>query len=230
MDFMKKLIVAIDGPAAAGKSSVAKLLAKKLGFLYVDTGAMYRCLTLAVLENNVDVNDEKAIAELLKKTKIRVSEDFFYVDGEDVSKKIRSNDVSKNVSIVCAYPSVRQAMVQKQREIGKGSKIGVILDGRDIGTYVFPDADIKIYQTADTETRALRRYQENQIKGIECTVEEVMNDIIRRDRLDSTRLLAPLIKSNEAILIDTSSLSISQNVDKIYHIILNKINEEFDDD
>lgn len=226
---MKKLIIAIDGPAAAGKSTVAKLLAKKLGFLYIDTGAMYRCLTYAALRDEIDVRDEKAIAALLKETQIRVSEEYFYLNDEDVSKEIRSPEVSNNVSVVCAYPDVRKAMAQKQREIGKNSRIGVVLDGRDIGTYVFPDADIKIYQTADTETRALRRYQELQAKGGNVVLEDVMNDIIRRDRLDSTRLLAPLLQAEEAILIDTSGLSIAQTVDKIYSVVKMKIKDEDDD-
>ena len=226
---MKKLIIAIDGPAAAGKSTVAKLLAKKLDYLYVDTGAMYRCLTLAVLKNHIDVNDEQAIADLLKKTEIKVAKDYFYVNGEDVSQAIRAKDVSNNVSIVCAYPSVRLEMVKKQREIG--SQGGVVLDGRDIGTFVFPKADVKFYQTADMETRALRRYQENRAKGMDSSLEEVMNDIIRRDKLDSTRLLAPLIQADDAVLVDTSSLSISQTVEKLYNLVIQKASDggEFDD-
>lgn len=226
---MKKLIIAIDGPAAAGKSSVAKLLAKKLNYQYIDTGAMYRCLTLAALQNHVDVNDEKSLSELLTKSDIRVAKDYFFLNDVDVSEEIRFKEVSTNVSIVCAYPSVRLQMVEKQRKLGE--KGGVVLDGRDIGTFVFPNADIKIYQTADMETRALRRYQEYKIKGLDASVEEVMNDIIRRDKLDSTRLLAPLIKADDAILVDNSNQNIEQTVNKIISIIKRKINsgEEFDD-
>jgi len=224
---MKKLIIAIDGPAAAGKSSVAKLLAERLNYLYIDTGAMYRCITLLVLKNKVDVENEDEIAKLLKDCNLSVSKSFFILNGEDVTHEIRSKKVSDNVSVVCAHPKVRMEMVNKQRELAKDG--GVVLDGRDIGTFVFPNADVKIYQTANTETRSLRRYQENRAKGIDTSLEEVMQDIIKRDKMDSTRLLAPLMKAEDAVLIDTSSMNTEQTVNKIIDIIKAKTGEEFDD-
>lgn len=222
---MKRLIIAIDGPAASGKSSTAKLLAKKLGYNYIDTGAMYRCITLFVLQNNINPDDEETIKSNLKNCKIEVSGDYFFLNDEDVSEAIRSKDVTYNVSKVCSYASVREAMVKMQRDLAKNG--GVILDGRDIGTVVFPNADIKIYQTADLEVRALRRYQENRIRNIDMSLEEVTQDIARRDEKDSTRSISPLKKANDAITIDTSKFSsVEKNVEAIMDIIREKIFEE----
>jgi CMP/dCMP kinase len=222
---MKKLIIAIDGPAASGKSSVAKLLARRLNYLYIDTGAMYRAITLIALRSHVDLNDQQAITKLLLDCDIQVGKEFIYLNGEDVTSAIRSNPVTENVSLISSYPKVREAMMIKQREIGKDG--GVVMDGRDIGTYVFPSADVKIYQTADAQTRALRRYQENKIHGREMTLEEVLQDIIRRDKYDSTREYAPLKKANDATLIDTTSLSAEDVVAKILDLVRNKSGEEF---
>ncbi len=222
---MKKLIIAIDGPAASGKSSVAKLLARRLNYLYIDTGAMYRAITLIALRSHVDLNDQQAITKLLLDCDIQVGKEFIYLNGEDVTSAIRSSPVTENVSLISSYPKVREAMMIKQREIGKDG--GVVMDGRDIGTYVFPSADVKIYQTADAQTRALRRYQENKIHGREMTLEEVLQDIIRRDKYDSTREYAPLKKANDATLIDTTSLSAEDVVAKILDLVRNKSGEEF---
>lgn len=222
---MKKLIIAIDGPAASGKSSVAKLLARRLNYLYIDTGAMYRAITLIALRSHVDLNDQQAITKLLLDCDIQVGKEFIYLNGEDVTSAIRSNPVTENVSLISSYPKVREAMMIKQREIGKDG--GVVMDGRDIGTYVFPNADIKIYQTADAQTRALRRYQENKIHGRDMTLDEVLQDIIRRDKYDSTREYAPLKKANDATLIDTTSLSAEDVVAKILDLVRNKSGEEF---
>ena len=222
---MKKLIIAIDGPAASGKSSVAKLLARRLNYLYIDTGAMYRAITLIALRSHVDLNDQQAITKLLLDCDIQVGKEFIYLNGEDVTSAIRSNPVTENVSLISSYPKVREAMMIKQREIGKDG--GVVMDGRDIGTYVFPSADIKIYQTADAQTRALRRYQENKIHGRDMTLEAVLEDIIRRDKYDSTREYAPLKKANDATLIDTTSLSAEDVVAKILDLVRNKSGEEF---
>jgi CMP/dCMP kinase len=222
---MKKLIIAIDGPAASGKSSVAKLLARRLNYLYIDTGAMYRAITLIALRSHVDLNDQQAITKLLLDCDIQVGKEFIYLNGEDVTTAIRSNPVTENVSLISSYPKVREAMMVKQREIGKDG--GVVMDGRDIGTYVFPNADIKIYQTADAQTRALRRYQENKIHGREMELNEVLQDIIRRDKHDSTREYAPLKKANDATLIDTTSLSAEDVVAKILDLVRNKSGEEF---
>lgn len=222
---MKRLIIAIDGPAASGKSSTAKLLAKKLGYNYIDTGAMYRCITLYVLQNNINPDDEAEIAKNLPNCNIEVSGDYFFLNDQDVSKEIRSKEVTFNVSKVCSYASVREAMVKMQRELAKNG--GVILDGRDIGTVVFPHADIKIYQTADLEVRALRRYQENRIRNIDMSLEEVMADIKRRDEKDSTRSISPLKKAKDAIVIDTSKFSsVEKNVEAIMDIIRERDFEE----
>jgi cytidylate kinase len=222
---MKKLIIAIDGPAASGKSSVAKLLARRLNYLYIDTGAMYRAITLIALRSHVDLNNQQAITKLLLDCDIQVGKEFIYLNGEDVTSAIRSSPVTENVSLISSYPKVREAMMIKQREIGKDG--GVVMDGRDIGTYVFPNADIKIYQTADAQTRALRRYQENKIHGRDMTLDEVLQDIIRRDKFDSTREYAPLKKANDATLIDTTSLSAEDVVAKILDLVRNKSGEEF---
>ncbi len=222
---MKKLIIAIDGPAASGKSSVAKLLAQRLNYLYIDTGAMYRAITLLALRSHVDLKDQQAISKLLNDCNIQVGKKFIYLNGEDVTSAIRSNAVTENVSLISSYPKVREAMMAKQREIGKDG--GVVMDGRDIGTFVFPNADIKVYQTADTQTRALRRYQENQIHGRSMTLKEVEDDIIRRDKFDSSREYAPLKKANDAVVIDTTSLSVDQTVNKILDLVKFKTGEEF---
>lgn len=221
---MKRLIIAIDGPAASGKSSTAKLLAKKLGYNYIDTGAMYRCITLYVLKNNIDPDDEEAIGNSLKNCKIDVSGDYFFLNDEDVSDAIRSKEVTFHVSKVCSYAKVREEMVRMQRELAKNG--GVILDGRDIGTVVFPNADLKIYQTADLEVRALRRYQENNIRNIDMTLEEVTQDIKRRDEKDSTRAISPLKKADDAITIDTSKFSsVEKNVEAILALVKEKLTE-----
>ena len=222
---MKKLIIAIDGPAASGKSSVAKLLAQRLNYLYIDTGAMYRAITLLALRSHVDLKDQQAISKLLNDCNIQVGKKFIYLNGEDVTSAIRSNAVTENVSLISSYPKVREAMMSKQREIGKDG--GVVMDGRDIGTFVFPNADIKIYQTADTQTRALRRYQENQVHGRSMTLKEVEDDIIRRDKFDSSREYAPLKKANDAVVIDTTSLSVDETVNKILDLVKFKTGEEF---
>ena len=222
---MKRLIIAIDGPAGSGKSSTAKLLAKKLGYNYIDTGAMYRCVTLHVLNNNIDVNNEEGIAKLLDTCNIEVSGDYFFLNDEDVTEKIRSKDVTYNVSKVCSYQVVRNKMVTMQRHLARNG--GVILDGRDIGTVVFPNADVKFYLTANLEVRALRRYQENRIRGIDMSLEEVMQDIKRRDEKDSTRQISPLKKAEDAIELDTSRFSgVEKNVEAIIQILRNKQFEE----
>jgi cytidylate kinase len=222
---MKKLIIAIDGPAASGKSSVAKLLARRLNYLYIDTGAMYRAITLIALRSHVDLKDQQAISKLLEDCDIQVGKEFIFLNGEDVTSAIRSNAVTEHVSLISSYPKVREVMMSKQREIGKDG--GVVMDGRDIGTYVFPTADIKIYQTADAETRALRRYQENRVHGREMSLEEVHQDIVRRDKYDSTREFAPLKKANDAVLMDTTSMSVEDVVSKILDLVKNKTGEEF---
>ena len=220
---MKRMIIAIDGPAGAGKSSVAKALSARIGYDYIDTGAMYRCLTLYILRLGIAANDEKSICKVLKDCTIEVSGNTFFLNGEDVSKAIRSKEVTQEVSTACAHPCVRNFMVKEQRRLAKDG--GVILDGRDIGTFVFPNADLKIYQTASPEVRALRRYQENKTKNIDMSIEEVKADIIRRDLEDSTRAFAPLKQAEDAVFIDTSKMTQEQAVNFIIDLIKERLGE-----
>lgn len=217
----KGLQVAIDGPASAGKSTVAKIVAKKFNYIYVDTGAMYRSITYKAIQNHIDLNDEKKIVELLSKTKITFTPgnpvQHVFVDGKEVTNKIRSEKVTNNVSTVAALPLIRRDLVKRQQEIAKDG--GVIMDGRDIGTTVLPDADLKIFLIASVKERAERRYLENQKKGIDVSLEELKREIEVRDYKDSHRKVSPLKKATDAIEIDTTSLSIDQVADKISVLI-----------
>ncbi len=211
------MIIAIDGPAGAGKSTVAKLLASKLNILYLDTGAMYRAVGLKAIRNTVDVSDHKAVEDMLSKTKIDVKLDDgvqrVFLDGEDVSTAIRQHEVSKAASDISAVPCVRYKMVELQREIA--SKTDTILDGRDIGTFVLPNAEFKFFLTASADERANRRYSELVAKGVDCSLEKIKEDIITRDYNDMHRALAPLKKADDAIEVDTTELNIGQVVEKI---------------
>lgn len=224
-DFMFK--VAIDGPSGAGKSTIAKAVAKQLGFVYIDTGAMYRACALFCLNSGVDIkkNPEKAI-EIVN----NISIDIDYIDGtqriflngEDVSLKIRTPEVSMGASNVSAIGDVRKKLVSLQRELA-GTK-NVIMDGRDIGTHVLPDADVKIFLTASPEVRANRRYKELLEKGIETDFETVLSDIKLRDHQDQTRASSPLRQATDAVLVDTSELSFDESVERVLSIINNKRN------
>ncbi len=215
------MIIAIDGPSGAGKSTIAKLLAKKLNILYLDTGAMYRAVGLKALRNGVDINDETAVAEMLKTTEVDVKivdgTQKVYLDGEDVSVAIREHRVSKAASDISAVSCVRYAMVDLQRKIA--GKRDTILDGRDIGTFVLPNADYKIFLTASVEERSLRRFKELQAKGENCTLEKIAQDIATRDYNDSHRALAPLKKADDAVEIDSTSMTIEEVADKIISIV-----------
>ncbi|GMU95647.1 MULTISPECIES: (d)CMP kinase [Ignavibacterium] len=212
----EKLIIAIDGPAGSGKSTTAKLLAKKLGYLYIDTGAMYRAVTLFAIKNNI-LDDEKKIIELASKLDIELKlEDGItkvFVNGKDVSEEIRSLEVNQNVSPVSKIEGVRKILVEKQKRIGQNG--GVVMEGRDITTVVFPNADVKIFLTASIEERARRRALEFAQKGQEVDIEKVKQNIIERDRIDSSRSISPLTKSPDAIEVDTSNLTIEEQVDLI---------------
>jgi len=220
--FMEKrnFAIAIDGPAAAGKSTVAKIVAKKLSFLYIDTGAMYRAITLKALKNGINVNNEDALLQLLMRTKI----DFLQIDSEqkvllddiDVTEEIRSQEVTKQVSYVAKHPKVRKEMVARQREMARHK--GVVMDGRDIGSQVLPDAEVKIFLVASVEERAKRRYEENKRRGIPSDMEELIKEIALRDRIDSEREASPLIKADGAIEIDTTSMTIQEVADRILNI------------
>ena len=217
--------VAIDGPASSGKSTISKLITKETGFLYLDTGAMYRATTLAFLRNNISVDDASAIDELLENLVIsfKNTEDgqLVFLNGEDVTREIRDLEVTRNVSEVSAIKAVRVKLVKMQQEIAENHSI--IMDGRDIGTVVLPNAELKIFLVASVEERALRRFRENQEKGIELSLEKLEEEIAHRDFLDSTRKESPLKKADDAIEIDTTSLSIQEVVSKITNLIQEKL-------
>ena len=216
------ITIAIDGPSAAGKSTVAKGVAKKLGFVYVDTGAMYRCVTLYALRQGVDCQDDEKVVSLLKDINIELLKDGrVMLNNEDVTKEIRCQDVVLNVSYIAANKGVRLFLVDLQRKMG--AHVSVVMDGRDIGTYVFPNATVKIFQVADVHERAIRRHKENLAKGIECSLEEVEKDLERRDYIDSHREFAPLKQASDATLVDTTHMSIDEAIDAMTNIVLSKV-------
>lgn len=218
---MKEFIVTVDGPAGSGKSTIAKIIAKKYGFTYLDTGAMYRMIALYALENSIDLQDSKAIETMLKNTKLDIVGNQFFLNGKDVSDEIRTPRVSAIVSPVSAIKEVRVKFVDLQREISKGKS--VILDGRDIGTVVFPSGDVKIYLVASPEERAKRRLKEYEEKGVEADYESVLASIKERDFIDSTRKESPLKKAEDAHEIDSSTMSIDEVVEVISKYIDEKI-------
>jgi CMP/dCMP kinase len=221
---LKKLRIAIDGPAAAGKSTVAKIVAGKLSYLYIDTGAMYRSLTYKALKQNIDLHDENELKELLAQTKITLepTEDgqIVYVDGENVTDEIRQATVTNSVSHVAVHSEVREEMVSRQQQLAKQG--AVVMDGRDIGTHVIPDAEIKVFLLASVDERAQRRHEENISKGFPSDLEQLKVEIARRDKIDSEREVAPLKKADDATEIDTTSLSIPEVVDQIMLLVERK--------
>ncbi len=224
---MKKIAVAIDGPAAAGKSTVAKKVADILKITYIDTGAMYRAFTWYAIKKGVNCQDEEACNKLIPEVNIELKPGHIVLcNGEDVSSDIRQPWVSSQVSYIASYKQIRLFLVEQQRKMAE--KDSVVMDGRDIGTYVLPNAEVKIYQIASVETRAVRRYEENLSKGIPCTLEEIENDVRRRDYIDSHRDFAPLKPAADSVLLDTSYLSIDESVEKVLEIINKKIGEETD--
>ncbi len=211
---MKKISIAIDGPSAAGKSSIAKIVAKKLGYVYIDTGAMYRCVGYYCLQNNIDLNNETAVSAILKNIKITMdSNNRVYLNEHDVSDQIRQDEVSMSASLVSSYQDVREFLVKQQRKMSNVG--GVILDGRDIGTVVLPDAKLKIYQNASVETRAKRRFLENKKRGLSADLETIKKDIEQRDYQDMNRKISPLKKADDAIVLDTSNLSVDEVVNEV---------------
>ena len=217
-------IIAIDGPAGSGKSTVAHMLALRLGFLYLNTGAMYRALTLKVLNSKICLEDIPAINRLLPGTAVSFKIDAdgtsrILLDHEDVTSQTRGSEVTRNVSAVSAIPEVRQFMVRQQRHIACGNRI--VVEGRDITTVVFPDAEFKFYIDADIDTRARRCVKDWRSRGIDITLEQMKTDLIRRDHIDSTREVAPLKKSTDALVIDTTNLTPDQVIDPILSHISN---------
>lgn len=220
-----KIAVAVDGPAGAGKSSISKIVAKKLGYLYIDTGAMYRSVTWAVLHNHIDVNNQKAVEALLPDLDLTMeaSDDSckVFIAGQDVTDFIRTPQVNNAVSIVASYKGVRQYLVERQRLMAEAG--GVILDGRDIGSVVLPNAELKIYLTASVEARAMRRYLE--VKGTvnEQTLEDIKDSVMQRDDMDKNRKESPLIQVEDAVLVDSSVMTFDETVEHILHLVQERI-------
>ena len=214
--------VAIDGPAGAGKSTIAKRLAKKLGFIYVDTGAMYRAMAYYFLQHDIDAKDESAIAAACPDVDVTITyengEQQVLLNGENVNGVIRNEEVGNMASSTSVYPVVREKLVELQRQLAKSAD--VIMDGRDIGTCVLPDAQVKIYLTASSATRAKRRFDELTEKGVSCDLAEIEKDIIDRDYRDMHRETSPLCQAEDAVLVDSSEMNIDEVVDAIYQVYL----------
>ncbi|RRK10987.1 (d)CMP kinase [Lactiplantibacillus garii] len=215
------LQVAIDGPASAGKSTVAKLVAKRFGYIYVDTGAMYRAVTLWAMQHGVTLTDEAAVITAMQSLKISFKpgepDQLVFANAQDITQAIRQPDVTNNVSTIAALPKVRTILTDQQREMANAG--GIVMDGRDIGTTVLPHAEVKIFLVASAAERAKRRYAENVKKGIETPLAQLQAEIELRDHKDSTRKVSPLTQAADAVLVDTTPMSIEQVVDTIANII-----------
>lgn len=209
--------VAIDGPAGAGKSTIAKLVAKEKGYIYVDTGAMYRGLAIHFLDKGIQPQETEKVIEACKDAEVTIAyEDavqHVYLNGKDISSRLRNEEVGNMASVTSAIPEVRKKLLELQQNLAKTQN--VIMDGRDIGTCVLPHEDVKVYLTASVETRAKRRYQELQEKGEDCNLEEIAHDIEERDRRDMTREIAPLKQAEDAVLVDSSNMTIAEVVKTI---------------
>ena len=220
-------VVAIDGPAGSGKGSITKLVGEEIGLINIDTGAMYRSVSLNIIRAKVKLDDIDAISRILDNIKLDFKKDGdvmrFYLNGEEVTEEIRSKEVNEIVSQVSHIPLVRTRMVDLQRKIAEGKR--VIMEGRDIGTNVFPNADVKIYLDASAEERANRRFKQNKENGIEIPYEEVLKNVIFRDTSDKTSSVAPLKQADDAILVDSTNMTIEEVKDRIIEIINNKINK-----
>lgn len=222
---MKKIQIAIDGPAGAGKSTIAKIVAEALAFTYIDTGAMYRAVTYKAMNENIQLHDAAAIEAMLNKTTITLKPSeqgqLVFVDGEDVSQAIRSNEVTANVSQVAAHANIREILVAMQQQLASNG--GVVMDGRDIATHVLKDAELKIFMSATVEERAQRRFLDNERRGISSTFESLQLDIARRDKLDSEREASPLIQAQDALFLDTTNLSIDEAAEEILKLAKSKM-------
>ncbi len=217
---MKKINIAIDGPSAAGKSTIAKLLAKKLNYVHLDTGAMYRSTALKAKRSNIALDDEKGVCEMLEKTEIILTpEGKVFLDGEDVSTAIRTDDISMAASAVSKLKNVRADLVKRQQQMAEAG--GFIMDGRDIGTVVLKDAELKIFMTASAEARAKRRYDQNIAQGIPTSdIETIAEEIRKRDYDDTHRAESPLRKADDAVEIDTSDMTIEEVVNCVYQLVM----------
>lgn len=221
----KSLIVAIDGPAGAGKGTITKQVGEKLGLLNIDTGAMFRSVALNIMQEGIKVEEENKIKELLDKIEIDLKENGeVFLNKENVTKAIRENEVTKFVSPVSVIPMVREKLLNLQRKMAEGKKI--IMEGRDIGTVIFPNADLKIYLDATPEERARRRLKQNEETGIKSSYEEVLKSIVERDKKDSTRKIAPLKRAEDAIYIDSSNMTVEEVVSKIINLVNNLANRK----
>ncbi len=223
------MIIAIDGPSGAGKSTLGKMLAKNLNLLYLDTGAMYRAVGLAVLSNGVSFDEKARIAEIAENSEIKLVGEpenlQIFLDGRDISTEIRTNEVGQAASIVSGVSEVRRILVEHQRTLGEKSVNGAVLDGRDIGSVVFPNANIKFFLTAKPEARARRRYEEDVEKGFSTTYEQTLSEINLRDERDVSREDSPLMIAEDAIVIDTSELNLTEVFEQMLAIVREKQNE-----
>jgi cytidylate kinase len=217
----RELIIAIDGPAASGKSTTAREVAHRLKYVYIDSGAMYRAVTLKALQQNIPVINVEQVAEIAEKLQLEFGRNnqktIIYMNGIDVSGKIRTPQIDRNISPIAANPAVRKTMVKKQQRMGKNG--GVVMDGRDIGTVVFPEADLKIFMVASVEERALRRKKEMEQKGVQLDIDKVINDIEYRDQQDQSRAFGPLKKAKDAVEINTTRLTIEEQISKILELV-----------
>ncbi len=216
-----RFIVAIDGTSSSGKTTTARILAKKLGIKYINTGSMYRCIALDVIRNNISIDDDESIKKRFSEIHISLSEEDceekVFLNGEDVTQAIRAPEVDRLVSVISEKPYVREFLVKIQRKMAENAS--VVCEGRDIGTVVFPDAEIKIFMTADIEERAKRRFKELKEKGISVSFEEVKRNLEERDRIDSMRKHSPLKKAPDAVVLDTTNLSIEEQVKFVEELI-----------